>query len=134
MIELQVFHKVSPYIYKILNIDNKGEKHDWAVMNIRCEKQNNVTIQLIKESIDKLFDRFQETECCQISDLEGFKGDIYWKWCNIVNKEGYSLSIVESHQYQDVLELKGQKIFSNKKFYGNQYSQIKQLQSLLAHR
>lgn len=89
----------------ILNIDNKGEKDNYAVSNIRIDKLNGADEIIIKSCIEGCFE--QKQTITSISDNtpelpRDFREEIYSAWIESCNNESISLKIIQSNKNQDV--------------------------------
>ncbi len=86
----------------VVDIDNKGQKDDWAVTSIRIERADGLDKGQIIESIERF---------CSDAAPHGwilpddFRREIYQGWKDVLEKDGVSLSLADaSHDWQDVFE------------------------------
>ena len=87
----------------ILNIDNKGEKDNCLVSNIRIEKLENTDNTLINQCIEQLFNSKADLNIEEsISIPEDFRKGIYLKWIEKFESHNYRLGLFESHNNQDL--------------------------------
>jgi hypothetical protein len=87
----------------VLNIDNKGEKDQYAVSNVRIDKLENNEKEIIEEVIESLFKIDNSPKQVTSSDIPlDFRKDIYTKWSNILTENNYLLTLIESHNNQDI--------------------------------
>ncbi len=96
----------------ILNIDNKGEKDNYAVSNIRIDKLNGADEIIIKSCIEGCFE--QKQTITSISDNtpelpRDFREEIYSAWIESCNNESISLKIIQSNKNQDVFRATSEK-------------------------
>ena len=89
----------------ILNIDNKGAKDNYAVGNIRIEKQNSAVETIIKQCIEDFLKQRQNNSSIADDkpDLPAdFRKDIYKTWFENCETENIFLKIIQSHNNQDI--------------------------------
>lgn len=86
----------------ILNIDNKGVKDNYAVGGIRIEKVNSVDENRIKQYIEECWNKHQNNEGLKIP--MDFRNEIYTHWIEQCKQKGVLLSIIESHNNQDIFK------------------------------
>jgi len=87
----------------VFNIDNKGQKDQYAVSNVRIDKLENEEKEIIEEVIASLFyvkDLPKQDFSLEIPN--DFRKVIYSKWSNILKENNYQLTLVESHSNQDI--------------------------------
>lgn len=87
----------------VLNIDNKGEKDQYAVSKVRIDKLENDEKGIIEAVIESLFtvDNCPKDDTSTDIPLD-FRKDIYTKWSNILEENNYLLTLIESHNNQDI--------------------------------
>lgn len=87
----------------VLNIDNKGEKDQYAVSKVRIDKLENDEKAIIEAVIESLFtvDNCPKDDTSTDIPLD-FRKDIYTKWSNILEENNYLLTLIESHNNQDI--------------------------------
>ncbi len=87
----------------VFNIDNKGEKDQYAVSNVRIDKLDNEEKKIIEEVITSLFEvKDLPTQDFSLEIPNGFRKAIYSNWSNILKENNYQLTLVESHNNQDI--------------------------------
>lgn len=89
----------------ILNIDNKGEKDNYAVSNIRIDKLNGADEIIVKTCIEDCLNQKQST--ISINDVKqelpkDFREEIYSAWFKNCENENIILKIIQSHNNQDI--------------------------------
>jgi len=87
----------------VLNIDNKGEKDQYLVSNVRIDKLENEEKEIIEEVITSLFvieDLPKQDFSLEIPS--DFRKVIYTKWYDILKENNYRLKLIESHNNQDI--------------------------------
>lgn len=88
----------------ILNIDNKGANKNWAVSNIRVDRLENADREYLTNTIQELFQQ-QTTEGNPIVNIElptDFRTKIYSNWFAIFEANSFTISIIKSHNNQDI--------------------------------
>lgn len=87
----------------VLNIDNKGEKDQFAVSNVRIDKLDNNEKEIIETVIESLFkvnDKPKQDNSLEIPN--DFRKVIYTNWFDILKENDYQLELLESHNNQDI--------------------------------
>ncbi len=89
----------------ILNIDNKGEKDNFAVSNIRIDKLNGADEIIVKTCIEDCLN--QKQSIISITDdkpelPKDFREEIYSAWLENCKNENINLKIIQSHNNQDI--------------------------------
>src|SRR5690606_10428563 len=87
----------------IIALNNKGAKDSWVVSSIRIEKSEGENETKINECIEALFHSAKENEK-QLHFPTDFRGKVYEKWNTILTEKGFNLSIVETHNNQDIFK------------------------------
>lgn len=94
----------------ILDVDNKGAKDSFAVANIRIEKTENLETSEVLKIITRIkagaTSNTSKTDLVINDKVKQFREIEYHKWESIFMNNKFSLSIIESHQYQDIFEAK----------------------------
>lgn len=109
----------------ILNIDNKGERDQFLVSNIRIDKLENDDKNMIEQLIKNLFtsdiNQSQESSLYSIND---FRKDIYSKWFNTLKDNDFNLKLEKSHNNQDIfIAANGLDVIKFQVWYGTSVSQ-----------
>jgi len=96
----------------ILNIDNKGSKDNFAVVNIRIESLNGADEIIVKSCIEDCFE--QKQSVFSISDdnpelPKDFREEIYSAWFENCKNENINLKIIQSHNNQDIFRATSEK-------------------------
>ncbi|MFV0143620.1 MULTISPECIES: hypothetical protein [Empedobacter] len=96
----------------ILNIDNKGEKDNFAVSNIRIDKLNDADVIIVKTCIEDCLTLKQSI--ISITDdkpelPQDFRKEIYSAWIENCENENITLKIIQSHKNQDVFRATSEK-------------------------
>ncbi|MBP2281726.1 hypothetical protein H4V97_000044 [Flavobacterium sp. CG_23.5] len=113
---LESVQKKSDYLTKVIysipqsidkkcffNIDNKGEKDQYAVSNVRIDKLENEEKEIIEEVIASLFVvKNLPKEDFSLEIPNDFRKVIYSKWSKILKENNYQLKLLESHNNQDI--------------------------------
>lgn len=87
----------------VFNIDNKGEKDRYAVSNVRIDRLDNGDKEIIEEVIKSLFGvKNVPTQDFSLEIPNDFRKAIYSKWSNILKGNNYQLTLIESHNNQDI--------------------------------
>jgi hypothetical protein len=87
----------------VFNIDNKGQKDQYLVSNVRIDKLENdekEIIEVVIESLFKVDDKPKNDISLEIPN--DFRKAIYTKWFDILKENNYLLTLTESHNNQDI--------------------------------
>ena len=89
----------------ILNIDNKGERDNFAVSNIRIENLNGANENIVKTCIKDCLN--QKKSNISVTDNKpefpkDFRKEIYSAWFKNCENENITLKIIQSHNNQDI--------------------------------
>ena len=87
----------------VFNIDNKGQKDQYLVSNVRIDKLENDEKEIIEVVIENLFkvdDKPKNDISLEIPN--DFRKAIYTKWFDILKENNYLLTLTESHNNQDI--------------------------------
>lgn len=89
----------------IIAINNKGAKDNWVVSSIRIERSEGENETKINECIEVLFHSASEAKSEKQLDFPtDFRGKVYEKWNRILTEKGFNLTIVETHNNQDIFK------------------------------
>ncbi|MDM1408317.1 hypothetical protein [Myroides sp. DF42-4-2] len=106
----------------ILNIDNKGEKDNFAVGNIRVENLNGADENIIKKCIEDCLTQKKSVSSITNNNPElpsDFRQAIYSNWFENCEKKNIALKIVQSHNNQDIFRATCEKdSFTFRVWYG----------------
>lgn len=90
----------------IIAINNKGAKDNWVVSSIRIERSEGENETKINECIEVLFHSASENKSEKQLDFPtDFRGKVYEKWNKILTEKGFNLTIVETHNNQDIFKV-----------------------------
>ncbi|SNB34111.1 nuclease-related domain-containing protein [Flavobacterium psychrophilum] len=87
----------------VLNIDNKGERDQFAISNVRIDKLENDDKSMIEELIKNLFTSdANQSQDITIDSLNDFRKEIYSKWSNTLKDNNFNLKLEKSHNNHDI--------------------------------
>jgi hypothetical protein len=87
----------------IIAFTNKGPKDNWAVSAIKIEKSDGTNERKINGCIEGLYNSVKKSYNGDSSPFPtDFRGNVYKKWEQILTSHGFQLSLIESHNNQDV--------------------------------
>lgn len=87
----------------VLNIDNKGERDQFAVSNVRIDKLENDDKSMIEELIKNLFTSDEnQSQDNNIDCLNDFRKKIYSKWRKSLKDNNFNLKLEKSHNNHDI--------------------------------
>ena len=93
----------------VIAINNKGPKDSWSVSSIRIEQANSDYENALNNAIDRLFSAQQMQSASKSPNLPGdFRKPVYRRWHEVMKEVGYELSLMESHNHQDVFSVAAQ--------------------------
>lgn len=87
----------------ILNIDNKGERDQFSVSNVRIDKLENDDKSIIEEFIKNIFTtNLNQSQNNFLESIKDFRKDIYSKWFNKLKENNFKLKLEKSHNNHDI--------------------------------
>jgi hypothetical protein len=90
----------------IIAFTNKGPKDNWTVSTIKIEKSDGTNERKINECIEELYISVKKSYNGDSSPFPtDFRGNVYKKWEQILISHGFQLSLIESHNNQDVFKV-----------------------------